>query len=119
MDLLTFGKDKPVFDKTTLNKFCDLFQDYKEKNPGEQEFFLDLKKDLAIDNYSITDKELIAFFSKVTDEHATVIYESEFNEIMISFDKNYVISKSSVGKSFGKDMIDMNILDQKIKTILG
>ena len=40
MSILTFGKVD--FDMTTLNKFVDLFADYKEKKVGEDEFHLDL-----------------------------------------------------------------------------
>jgi hypothetical protein len=53
MNLLTFGKDKPVFDQTTLNRFVDLFTDYKEKNTFNSEFYLDLSKEIAIEKYNI------------------------------------------------------------------
>lgn len=65
MSLLTFGKDKPVMDQTTLNKFVDMFADYKEKIAGDPEFFLDLSKELQIEKYSISERELVHFFSRV------------------------------------------------------
>ena len=65
LNVLTFGKDKLKFDQTTLNKFLDLFMDYKKKDPGSSEFYLDLSMELEIENYSIAERELVAFFSKV------------------------------------------------------
>jgi hypothetical protein len=90
MGLLTFGKDKITLDSTTLNRLMDLFQDYKEKKAEEEEFYLDLTKELHIEKYSISERELVAFFSKVTEETATKLMETEFNEIVLSFDKSLV-----------------------------
>lgn len=123
MSLLTFGKDKPVFDQTTLNKFIDMFMDYKEKIAGDPEFFLDLSKELQIEKYSISERELVHFFSKVQDENAMVLYESEFNEILISFDQSFA-DRVSVRQNlkethhFGFEDTFNSLNRQKMNTIL-
>ena len=48
---------------------------------------------MEIEKYSITEKELVAFFSKVKDENSTVLSESDFNEIMHQF--GFVMDKKS------------------------
>ena len=67
MSILTFGS-KVDFDMSSLNKFVDLFADYKEIKAGEEEFFLDMSKSMEYDKYSISEKELVAFFSKVKND---------------------------------------------------
>lgn len=88
LGLLTFGKDKMTLAATTLYRLVDLFQDYKEKKTEDEDFYLDLTKELHIDKYSISERELVTFFSKINEDTATKLTESEFNEIVLSFDKS-------------------------------
>lgn len=88
LGLLTFGKDKVALDTTTLYRLVDLFQDYKEKRADEQEYYLDLTKELHIEKYSISERELVAFFSKGTEDTATRLTETQFYNIVVSFDKS-------------------------------
>lgn len=84
MSQFSFGLNKAPLSQAVLDRFADLFADYKEKRAGAEEFFLDLGKELDIEKYSIAEHELVAFFSKVGDEMATAITETEFNEILIA-----------------------------------